>query len=337
MRFLTAALAALLFSAPAASVAPLREVDALLRSDVSAGFSGAVLVVRDGTVLIDKGFGVEQGVPVRPTSRFWIASVGKQFVSAAILKCQERGWLTLDDSLGRFVPSAPADKREITIRQMLAHVSGLDQTYASESATTREDAVGQMLARPLIDRPGNKFHYSNDNYQLAAAIIEVASGESYREFVAQQLWRPLGMGDTGFNFTDGAKMVLPAASAIPERLLKAAWGEAGVYSTTHDLGVWYRALRAGRILSPESVTMLFAPETPIQEGEAALGWFRGKTGKGTVTIFTRGNEDFGPNSLIYAYPDKKTLIVVLTHAGSADPGHSWSRFVLTQLEDVLDL
>jgi len=337
MRFSTAALAALLFSAPAASVAPLREVDVLLRSDVSAGFSGAVLVMRDGTALINKGLGAEQGVTVRPTSRFWIASVGKQFVSAATLKCQERGWLTLDDPLARFFPSAPADKREITIRQLLAHLSGLNQTYASESATTRDEAVSRMLTQPLIDKPGNKFHYSNDNYQLAAAIIEVASGESYREFVAQQLWRPLGMRDTGFNFTDGAKTVLPAASATPERLLKAAWGEAGVYSTAHDLGVWYLALRAGRILSPQSVTVLFAPQTPIQEGEAALGWFRGKTAKGTATIFTRGNEDFGPNSLIYAYPDKNTLIIVLTHAGAANSETSWSRFVLNQLEGVLDL
>lgn len=324
-------------AAAAAATDSVGELRTLLRGDVSRGFAGAVLIARDGRVLLDEGFGVEQGVRINPTSRFWIASSGKQFVSAAILKCEERGWLKLDDPIGQFLPHSPADKRDITIRQLLAHLSGLDQTYASEGASNRDTAVARMLAQPLIDRPGNRFHYSNDNYQLAAAIVEITSGTSYREFVAQQFWGPLGMHDTGFNLTEGARAVVPAAKPTPERLQQDAWGEAGVYSTTRDLRRWYQALSGGRVLSPQSVTVLFAPETPIKEGESALGWFRGKTGRGTATIFTRGNEDFGPNSVIYSYPERQTLIVVLTHSGDAGDGRSWSRTVLTQLEDALDL
>lgn len=338
IRLTLALLATFPFAAQlAAGPNDLRKLETALRVDVTQGFSGAVLVERSGVVLLDRGFGVEQGVAVRPTSRFWIASTGKQFVSAAVLKCQERGWLTLDDQLGRFFPFAPPDKRDITVGQLLAHLSGLDQTYASEGASTRDDAVRRMLARPAIDTAGKAFHYSNDNYQLAAAIVELVSGVSYREFVAQALWRPLGMRDTGFNFTRGAQSVLPARQQTPDRLMRAAWGEAGVYSTTRDLRLWYRALAGGRVLKPENVSTLFAPQAHIQEGEVALGWFLGKTASGTRAVFTRGNEDFGANSLIYAFPHEKTLVIVLSHAGAANDNLSWSRFVLAQVEGALNL
>ena len=324
-----------LISTPASPAA--NTADAILRGDTAKGFSGAVLIGDHDRVLLDKGYGIGGGQQVRPNSRFWIASAGKQFVSAAILKCAERRWLTLDDPLARFFPDTPADKRAITIRQLLAHLSGLDQTYASEGAKSRDEAVQRMLSKPLADKPGNKFHYSNDNYELAAAIVEVASGRDYRDFVRSDLWRPAGLRDTGFNSMPGAAQVLPASQALPPRFKEMKRGEAGVYSTTHDLLTWYRALRSGRVLSRADVQVLLSPVTPIGEGQAALGWFLGKTDAGTPTIFTRGNEDFGPNSLLYAYPSKGIVIVVLTHAGNADPNISWSRQVLDQLEKVLNL
>ncbi|MBV9419331.1 MAG: beta-lactamase family protein [Alphaproteobacteria bacterium] len=306
-------------------------LNAVVRGDVAKGFSGAVLVARGDTLLLDRAY----GAGLTPHSRFWIASAGKQFVSAAILKCAERGWLSLDDKLARFFPDAPADKRDITIRQLLAHLSGLDQTYASEGTTTRDAAVAAMLSKPMIDRPGLKFHYSNDNYQLAAAIVEVASGTDYRSFVTRVFFQPLGLRDTGFNFSDGAKRVAPTKAPLPPRLQKPAWGEAGVYSSTHDLFRWYRALQAHRVLRDPSP--LFTAVTPIGEGQAAFNWFLGKTARGTATIFTRGNDDFGANALIYAYPAKDTVIVILTHAGDANDDASWSRFVLKQLGDALNL
>lgn len=314
-----------------------QQLDGVLRDDVAHGFSGSVLIERDGRLLEDEGFGSLKSVSAHADSRYWIASAGKQFVSAAILVCQDLGLLSLDDPLGRFFSRTPADKRAITIRQLLAHISGLDQTYASEGINEREDAVQRMLARPLIAPPGTGFHYSNDNYQLAAAIVEVVSGDSYHDFIVRRFWRPLGMRHTGFGSAADSKTVLPAVGDTPERLLKAGWGEAGVYSTTRDLRIWYRALTGGRVLSSKSLELLFAPVVPIHEGQAALGWFRGTTAHGSAVIFTRGNEDFGANSLVYDYPGRETLIIVLSHAGSAPGGTPWSRLVLGQLEGALGL
>ncbi len=311
------------------------KLEATARVEVAGGFTGAVLVARSRDVLLDRAYGSEQRVPMRTSSRFWIASAGKQFTSAAILKCQEAGRLDLNDPIVKFFPDAPGDKQALTIRQLLSHTSGLNQSYVSESASNRAEAVRKILAEPLIDLPGAHLHYSNNNYQLGVAIVEVAMAQDYAAFVTRELLSPCGMRDTGFAGDEGARLVVPARAPIPERLRKGGWGGQGFYSTTHELLTWYRALRSGRVLSGESVAQLFTPIATIQEGHAALGWFVGKTDMGALRIFTRGNEDFGPNSLLYAYPEGDTVIVVLSHAGDAGETASWSRHMHGALERVL--
>lgn len=322
---------------PAASVDVVRRIDSTLRADVAKGFSGAVLVASHQGVLLDAGYGVMRGMAVSRQSRFWIASTAKQFVSAAILKCQERGLLALNDSLGRFFPEAPGDKRGITVRQLLSHTSGLAQSYASEGQVDRGNAVRAMLAEPRDQPSGRAFRYSNSNIQLAAAIVEVVSGLSYQEFVRRELWLPAGLSSTGFAGDQEAMRVAPAVGDTPSRLARSSWGGEGVYSTTSDLYGWYRSLRNGRVLSQPSVEQLFTPVATISEGHTALAWFLGESPLGRRRIFTRGNEDFGPNSLIYVYPDRETIIVVLTHAGNADAQRSWSRLVHAQIQEILGL
>ena len=149
-------------------------IDSILRGDTANGFSGAVLVSSQGTVFLQSGYGSAGGVPVDPNTRFWIASTAKQFVGAAILMCQERGLLSLNDSLARFFPDVPPDKRHITIKQLLSHTSGLAQSYASEGQPDRETAVRLMLSEPAA-QPVGRFRYSNSNIQLAVAVVEVVS------------------------------------------------------------------------------------------------------------------------------------------------------------------
>jgi CubicO group peptidase (beta-lactamase class C family) len=306
-----------------------------MRQESSNGFTGVVLVAKGSDISFEKAYGAERGVAMRPDSKFWIASAGKQFVSAAILKCRDKGWLTLDDQISRFFPDAPSEKRTITIRQLLSHTSGFDQVYVTESTTSRDEAIKKILAVPLIDSPGDKFHYANNNYELAAAIVEIVSGETYRKFVKENLFRPAGMTRTGFSSDAGAATVVPAREETPARLAEAHWTEAGVYSTAGDLWRWYRALNAGHILSPQSYRLLFAPVASISEGQSALGWFIGKNDAELRYVFTRGNEDWGPNSAIYAYPDTQTVIIVLTHANMATDDLSWSRRVQREVEALV--
>jgi len=333
-----------LFLAAACALLPQRSsfdetgsegITAALEAEAARGFSGAVLVVRGDRILVDAAYGAERGAPMRRNSRFWIASAGKQFTSAAVLKLRDRGLLTLDDPLEKFFPDAPDDKRTITVRQLLSHTSGFDQSYASEELTNRAQAVRRMLAEPLIDTPGAAFHYSNTNYQLAVAIVEVVGGLEYRVFVESELFKPAGLTDTGQASAETTPTVAPAQGDTPARLTKRHWGGQGDYSTTHDLFAWYRALRSGRVIERDSIEALFSPVVAIGEGHAALGWFLGKTGSGAARIFTRGNEDFGANALIYAYPETATVVVVLSHAGDSPDDASWSRAVHAKIEKIL--
>lgn len=322
---------------PPAVAAQVVDLDTVVAADAAKGFSGAVLVARHHQVLLDKAYGAVGAVPMRADTRFWIASSGKQFTSAAIARLQQQGKLDLADPISKFFPDAPADKRAITVRQLLSHSSGLGQSYVSEGAPDRATAVKRMLDEKLVDPPGLNFHYSNSNFQLAVAIVETVSGRPYRDFVRDELFRPAGLTDTGFSGDAGSAQVAPAREATPARLSASGWGGEGVYSTTHDLHRWFMALWSGRILDHAIVEQLFDPVVPIQEGRAALGWFVGSSPRRARTLFTRGNEDFGPNSLIYDYPDQGVLIIVLTHAGDADADHSWSRQVHADLQQALGL
>ena len=325
----------LVLTAVAAVLAPAATA-ASTRLSVPAGFHGVAIVAQGDRVLLDQASGAVGGRAIRRDDRFWVASVGKQFAAAAILKLVEQGKLGLDDPIGRILPDVPADKAPITVRQLLAHTSGLAQSYVSEKQPDRASALRAMLAEPLQGPPGEKFRYSNSNIQLAAAVIEVVSGETYADFARDRLWTPAGMRSTGLAGSPEATAVLPIKGELPPRLRQSYWGEQGVFSSAPDLLRWYRALSAGRVLKPESVQIMFAPAARTGEGHATLGWFRGTTRRGSDYVYIRGNEDFGANALLYAYPKTETVIVVVTHAGDAGET-SWSRTVLNSLEEQLGL
>lgn len=322
---------------PATAASSPASLERLLSSDARQGFSGAVLVRQGSRLQALRAYGRSSLGPVRPDSRFWLASSGKQFVAAAIMKLASEKRLRLDDPLRKFFPDTPSDKAGITLRQLLSHTSGLGQSYVSEEQSERKEAVRRMLAEPLAGPPGSGFRYSNSNIQLAAAVVEVASGMSYPHFVRRKLWQPAGLQSTGFAGDSGAARVEPIKGELPKRLKARYWGEQGVYSTARDLDRWCEALAGGRVLPASAVREMFAPVTKIGEGYAALGWFRGTTKRGTDFLFVRGNEDFGANSLLYAYPARHVVIIVLTHSGDADNDTSWSRKVLEQAEAALGL
>jgi len=313
------------------------EIDKAITRNVQNGFSGVVLVARGADPILLRGYGSQQGKSVAADDRFWLASTGKQFVSAAIFKLVEQRKVDLDDRLSRFFPSTPADTSEITVRQLLTHTSGLGQSYVSEGLLDRGIAVSRMLSEPLKGLPGIEFRYSNNNTQLAAAIVEVASGVTYPDFVSRFLWNPAGLTDTDLAGPQTSPTVNPILGVLPQRLQQTYWGEQGDFSTATDLFKWHRALRSNTILTESSVEEMLAPAVRIGEGHATPGWFRGATPRGTDFIFVRGNEDFGANSLLYVYPARDTTIIVLTHAGDADEDTSWSRRILQVVEQILGL
>ena len=309
----------------------------VMQSAVDEGFAGVVLVGQGNRVILDFAYGSAGTVSVQTSSRFWIASTGKQFTSALILKCQEENLLSLDDTIEDFFPNAPSDKRPITLRQLLSHQSGLPQGYETEVVSTTTEAVAAIMSLPLIEPPGTGFNYSNNNYQLAVAIIEKVTGNPYAEVLRKAFLEPLSLHNIGQADAESSKSVLPATGATPDRLMRSSWGGQGFYASADDLWTWFQALQSGAALSGPSVDELMMKGlTPISEGKAALGWFVGENNFGHLRVFTRGNEGFGPNSLIYFYPESKILIIVLTHVGSSDGQLSFSRAVHAKIELALE-
>jgi CubicO group peptidase (beta-lactamase class C family) len=332
-------------SAPAGEAGPSLAVrlDARLRDLGEKGFSGTVLVTRGSEEVLHRGYGWSDGArkhPITPATPYCVASISKQFCAAAILRLAEGGKLEEGDRIGKFLDGVPPDKEPITLRDLLTHRSGLPQAYAADGIADRGEAVRVILKLPLRDVPGASFSYANDGYSLLAAIVEVASGQTFETYLRENLLRPAGMVETRFWGEIDPRD--PAAFAQVATFPDGEWGRAnwgwrggtGMVSTPRDLLRWYVALKEGRILGEEARRRLFGPHVKLPETEVGFGWFWSGTPRGTRSLWTRGTEQFGHNALLVDYLDEGTVLVMASNAGEID-GVGWNRRIKDELEGVL--
>ncbi|MEA2695190.1 MAG: hypothetical protein QOJ16_4577, partial [Acidobacteriota bacterium] len=170
------------------------------------GFSGSALVAQGGQIVLDKGYGLadrEHGRPYTARTIFDIASISKQFTAAAILKLEQEGRLKVEDPIGKFLGTVPADKAPITLHMLLTHTSGLPDLLGDEyEPVSRPEMVRRAMAADLVHVPGRRFLYSNLGYNLLAAVVEIASGKPYEQYLKERLWEPAGLRHTGFHVPD---------------------------------------------------------------------------------------------------------------------------------------
>lgn len=278
----TLLLAAVITHAPTHSPKPLDSklaiaVQRLIK--LQEGVGGAVGVVRDGHLIYAQGFGMRnlaQRQPVNAATRFEVGSITKQFTAAALLQLKEQKKLSLDDPLARYLPSFP-HAREITLRQLLNQVSGL-QDYAKtknfdETMSAKPggiEAIASYAKGPLDFKPGTDWEYSSTNYFVLGRVIETVSHVSYEEYVRRHLFAPAGMINSAFvqdepkldNFAtpywlgpNGAGPRRPAP-LMPESWVGAA---GGIVSTLGDLASWDAALADGKIVSHNDFVMMTSP------------------------------------------------------------------------------
>ncbi|MGV3456042.1 serine hydrolase [Sphingomonas sp.] len=332
-RYAAIALAALVLAPlPALAQDPAR-MDAVVRDDADKGaFMGAVLVARDDVVLFDKGYGsanLEWNIPNDGATKFRLGSVTKQFTAVAILLLQDRGKLTLDAPVKTYLPDAPAAWDKVTVRHLLTHSAGIPNftNFPDYGATktlpaTHDSLIARFRDKPLEFAPGEKFAYSNSGYVLLSAIVEKLSGQGYTAFVAENLFKPLGMADTGY---DSHAMILPRRASGyapgPKGPVNADYismtipqGAGGLYSTTRDLLKWQRGIYGGKLLKPATVA---AFRTPYKDGYA-LGI--GVQSAGGVTTIEHGGGIEGFNTSLAYDPDRKLTVVVLGNLNGPAPG-----------------
>lgn len=297
----------------------------------SKQFMGAVLVAQNGKILLDKGYGyanLEWQVPNSPEAKFRLGSITKQFTAASILLLEQRGKLKTDDPVKKYLPDAPAAWDKITIYNLLTHTSGIpsftgfpDYQSTEAIATTPEKLVARFRNKPLDFAPGEKWSYSNSGYVLLGYLIEKISGQSYIDFLQQNVLKPLGMNDSGYD--SNSSIILHRAygySPGPNGPVNAGYIDMSIpfsagalYATTHDLLRWEEGLFGGKVLSPASLKKM---TTPFKENYACGLFVQAVNGHLKIE---HGGGIEGFNTDLAYYPDDKLTIAVLGNLNGGAP------------------
>lgn len=300
-------------------------MEQIIQAYVPAKFMGSVLVAQDGKILLDKAYGfanLEWEVPNTPTTKFRLGSITKQFTAASILLLEERGKLKVEDPVKKYMPDAPAAWDKITIFHVLTHTSGIpsltsfpDFESHEAQAMTPEKLVEWFRDKPLEFEPGTKWNYSNSGYILLGYLIEKISGQTYSDFVQQNIFTPLGMKDSGYD-SNSAIIAHRAAGYTPGKSgpvnagfvhMSIPFSAGALYSTTEDLLRWEQGLFGGKVLSAASLAKM---TTPFKQDYAfGLGV---STQNGHKMIAHDGGIQGFNTSLAY-FPDDKLVVAVLAN------------------------
>jgi CubicO group peptidase (beta-lactamase class C family) len=294
-----------------------------------------VLVAKGDKVIFQRAAGgadLEQGTPLRPDTRFHLASVSKQFTAAAVLLLAKDGKLRLDDRVRQHLPELPAAYDAITLAQLLNHTSGLRDQWdlVSASGASMADLLEQQRLFALVKAqsglnftPGSAFRYSNAGYLLAALTVERVSGQPFATFVEERMFKPLGMTssliytDAGAIVPGRAQSYTPAAPFRNARLNYSNYGATSMFSTAGELLIWARELLHPRVLDSALVNAM-AGATTLSDGTVSnygMGlWLENVRGK--AAIMHRGS-DAGFRTLVAVHPGEDATIIILSN-GSAD-------------------
>lgn len=322
----------LAFSGPATSDA----VDDYVQATMKAGkIPGVSIVIRQGgKVVKSQGYGfanLEHRVPATADTIYQSGSVGKQFTAAGILLLAEDGKLSLDDRLAKHFPDAPASWHTITVRQLLAHTSGI-KDYTDELDMKADYTEDQQLAIvqkiPLEFEPGTQWSYSNTGYLILGVLTSKLAGKHWSEFLDERVFEPLGMTT--------ARMI-SEADIVPNRAAgyetdkdgnpkNQAWvsgsanstGDGALYFSVKDLAAWDAALDAGRFLSPEHFEAWWTPVTLANGTTYPYGFGWAVQEQRGHPLIEHGGAWQGFRTGIVRYPAQRVSVSVLANSSDAD-------------------
>jgi CubicO group peptidase (beta-lactamase class C family) len=311
------------------------------------GFSGHILVKKDGQILMDRQIGKAswaQNIPFAPEAPFYIGSVTKQITAAAIMKLQEQGLLSVDDKLEKFLPAVKFAEK-ITLKQLLSHTSGLKNytdlpeviaLMTTGNKITPAEILALVDKHPLDFEPGSKWSYCNTGYVLLGLIIEQLSAKTLNEFWQEHFFKPLDMKHAAYtpDFRPANEPVGHAWNrdyeVVPQANGHMSWAHAagGVYASVYDMMKWSEGLHHGRVLSPESYA---AMTTPVMDDYGFGLYVQDYNGKKLVG-HSGGMPGF--TCQILAFPEDDLHVIVLTDVNSIAENSSLDLLLAYAGEDV---
>ncbi|MEM9799602.1 MAG: serine hydrolase [Planctomycetota bacterium] len=300
------------------------EISDYVEACETLGWSGVVLVRRRGKALHHDGHGFADRValrPVEPDTRFEIASISKPITAAAVLVLVDEGDLDLDESIGQLLPGVPAHAREITVRHLLSHTSGMPRTAGGGHGSDLEKAVAGYLSTPPVREPGQKDEYWNGGYALLAGIVETIGKQPFEDFVREHVFEPAGMDASGFtgDDIDASLQAIGYESGQRPRLATehpyqtAGWhyrGMGAVVSTAGDMVRFIEALRGGDIVEKRIAALMWEPTV----GPYGLGFGTSEAARGSTRV-SHGGDVRGFHSYVTTNEDLRIDVVVLSNVG----------------------
>src|SRR2546427_4819102 len=347
-------------SGPAASAAEDKKaaaVDEVLADLTKPGSPGCALgVYRDGKIIYSKGYGLanlEENVPITPESVFDIGSTSKQFTAASILLLEERGKLSVNDDIRKYIPELPDYGQKITILHLLNHTSGLRDYLTlmdlaginTDSVTIDEDALQMVFRQKALNfAPGSDWLYSNTGFFLLSVIVKRVSGKTLREFAAENIFVPLEMTHTQYR-DDHTSLIANRAMAYDAKEKGGGYrlnvsyfeqtGDGAVHTSVEDLLKWDENFYSGQI-GGEGVRAEMQGKGKLNDGKV-LDYAKGlriADYRGLRTV-SHGGSWGGYRAELLRFPEQHFSVACLCNLGNARPSNRDQRVSDIYLANVI--
>lgn len=313
-------------------------VDALFSAYDGPERPGAsVVVIHEGRVVLRRAYGLsdlQARTRATPETQYRLASITKQFTATAILLLVEEGRLHYEDRVVDVLPGFPAYLRDVRIRHLLQHTSGIWDYEAfvpdSQTVQVKDRDVLELLAHAdhTYFPPGGSVRYSNSGYAVLSLVVERVSGMPFARFLHERVFAPLGMR-SAVAYEAGVSTVPQRAygyATSPEGFIprdqsptSAVLGDGGIYASVAELVAWDAALDAHPLVSADTQRLAWTPAT-LPDGASSrygFGWFIDED-EGRVRLSHHG-ETCGFTNAIVKYPEQRLTVIVLTNRAGGEP------------------
>ena len=318
------------------------KADALLKENIQKhGMVGLVAgVYKDGKVLWKNGAGYrdrEAKIAANHQMLNRTASISKPMTAIAILQLFEQKKLGLDDPVQKYLPYFPEKKQgTITIRHLLHHISGIGayqkrkNAFSTKNYPTLKDAMEVFMNRRLLSKPGEAYHYTTYGYVVLGAIVEKASGMTYRDYMKKNIWDKAGMTNTdvevfGQSYDNKAKLYRKTrkgkvtTDTNTDLSIKVPGG--GIQSTVEDLLKFGQAILEHKLIKPATFKMMVTPSVIKKRGNPyAMGWFvYGRKDQPSGLCIGHSGSQSGTSTQLLIYLDKKIVVATLCNTAGVWP------------------
>lgn len=290
----------------------------------------AVAVIQNGKVIKIKGYGlanVELNVPVTTETAFKIGSISKPMIAIGVMKLVEDGKIKLDDRVSKYFPDAPEAWKDVTIKHLLSHTSGIMReapAFDPFKVQADYDVIKSAFTEPLVFQPGEKYQYCNVGYFSLAEIISRVSGKPWAQYLDEILFRPNKM--TATRVTSNTEIIANRGSGYAfrgklsnEESFRALRPSGAFYSSIADMVSWALTFESGITIKKDTIRSMWRP-VRLKDGKNApygFGWAVGNLrGKNVVG---HGGSLSGFRSDLTIFEDDKLTVIVLTNLSNGEP------------------